>query len=56
MKHTPIEMGLLINRMCEYSSEIPHTVMDMSLYPQKCVVWWAISSAGIVGPVFVDGS
>jgi hypothetical protein len=37
-----------------WGTDTPHTVMEKSLHPQKHTVRRAISSAGIVGPVFLD--
>ena len=39
-----------------WGTEKPHFVMEKSLHPQRVTVWCAMSSHGIIGPTFVDGT
>ena len=39
-----------------WGSENPHFSIEKSLHPQRLTVWCAISSKGIIGPIFIEGT
>jgi hypothetical protein len=39
-----------------WASENLQRVVEKSIHPAKCIIWWSISKQGLTGPIFVEGT
>jgi hypothetical protein len=54
MKHTSTLMVRLIKKMCDFGCQNPRVIHEKVHHAQRITVWFAISSHGLLGPVFFE--